>query len=234
MLRDREAADSLEQGDVIANVPFLVTPKRMQVKAAGVQGQSRLDCARPDTYQQVKEHADGADLSASQIPLEFKPGVVLTQSCDLLRKHGVSIAPLYPLRELVDYIRRAEDSGENLVILDQVRTLTEGQDHTHLIYFGDAVRTGKRMAADLLGVRSFLRDWQEYFVHHRICGTTDEGLKYVQGRLTTLSGRFATSDGFWHQPIDNREDLEKLHDTQLIDAAYAALAETESTTQEAS
>jgi hypothetical protein len=66
---------SLQQGDVIRDVPFVVLPSLLNVKADGVKGQARIDCQDPATFEKVKGFAGGKQLTATQVPIVVAPGL---------------------------------------------------------------------------------------------------------------------------------------------------------------
>jgi hypothetical protein len=51
-------------------------------------------------------------------------------------------------------------------------------------------------------VQSFPEVWKECFRQNRWMSLTDEGVKYVQGRLNAFTDRYALRQGFWHMGED--------------------------------
>ncbi|HEV3257711.1 MAG TPA: hypothetical protein VG013_12575 [Gemmataceae bacterium] len=154
----------------------------------------------------------------------LQTGMIVTQSCDLDYKDHVTVARVFPLASMVKDARDAIDHQEPLVLYDVINRLTEGTDFAHLVYVGDPDGTGPQVA-DLLRVQSFAKDWKECFRQQRLKMLTEDGLKYLQGRLATFTGRFATTLGFWHTP-EYRAIAEQLKkDRNGLRLAYDRLRE---------
>lgn len=202
MLRAPDQDAPLQQGDIVRDVPFLVLPPIVNVKAAGLQGQKRIDSQNAATVAAVKEFSGASKLTATEVPLLLQMGVIVTQSCDLDFKDDVTLARVYPLGVQVQTARDAEEFGEPLVLYHVVQRLVEGAEFNHLVYLRLAEG---HFVADLLKVQSFAKDWKECFRQQRIATMNDEGLGYLQARLTTFAGRFATTAGFWHASPQDAE-----------------------------
>jgi hypothetical protein len=187
----------LQQGDIISDVPFLVMQEEFNVKAHEIQGQKRLNAADVASFDRLKEFAQGKQLTAASVPLVLQPGIVITQGCDLDHKDSITLARVYPIEQLVVGAREALELGENLALHDMVRGLTEGCDYPNLVYLGPLGEIG-RCVADLMRVYSFSEGWKRCFLQKRWKSLSDEGIKYLQGRLSLFTGRFALAGGFWH------------------------------------
>jgi hypothetical protein len=222
MLQQPRADAPLQQGDIIVDVPFLVLPKAFNVKAQAVQGQKRLDSQDLDSFEKTKRFASGKQLLAVDVPFVLQLGMVVTQSCDLDNKDQITLARVFPLAHLVQQAKDAIDHAEPLVLFDVIRQLTEGSEYNHLIYVGDPEQTGPQ-AADLLRVQSYQKEWKECFLRHRTMSLTDEALKYLQGRLSTFTGRFATVVGFWHTPEHRQLAAQAGGNPNAIPEAYDRL-----------
>jgi hypothetical protein len=222
MLRTRDASDALQQGDIIRDVPFLLLPNVVNVAVEGVQGQQRLDSSRPESVDSLKANVGTRSLAASRVPLVLCDGVVVTQSCDIEHKGYLTLAQMFPLADRVQEAKDAIQHEEPLVLLDVVRSLTEGMQHSNLVYLG-APNGSTRIVADLLLVQSFGPAWKECFRRQRMSGLTDEGLKYLQGRLNAFTGRYATESNFWKSPHDHQIAAELMENDAAIDAAHKRL-----------
>jgi hypothetical protein len=224
MLQAPKEEAPLQQGDVIADVPFLVLPKTVGVKAQGVSGQERLVAGNVDSFAKVKAHASGQAMTASDVPIVLNLGMVVTQSCDIDNKDQITLARVFPLPDAVKTAKDALEHGEPLILFDVIRKLTEGMDSGHLVYVGNPDGTGHQVA-DLLRVQSYPKEWKECFRQKRVIGLSDDGLRYLQGRLTVFSGRFATTVGFW-QDEQLRQLAQQAHsDRNAIREAYDRLRE---------
>src|SRR5262245_25301182 len=106
----------LQQGDIIADVPFLVFQKVVNVKAPGVAGQARLDSANVESFAKVKDHAAGGQMTATDVPLALQLGMVVTQSCDLDNKDQITLARVFPISEFVSDAKGALEHDEPLVL----------------------------------------------------------------------------------------------------------------------
>lgn len=197
MLQAPKPGAPLQQGDIIADVPFLVFPKAFGVKAQGIPGQERLVAGATESAAKVKAHATGQAMTASDVPLVLQLGMVVTQSCDLDNKDHITLARIFPLDDAVLTAKDALEHDEPLVLFDVIRKLTEGTDSGHLVFLGNPDGTGHKVA-DLLRLQSYQKEWKDSFLKMRVTGLSDDGLRYLQGRLTTFTGRFATTAGFWH------------------------------------
>jgi hypothetical protein len=224
MLRPPDAGAALQQGDMIRDVPFFVFRKVINVKVQGTPGQTRIDCQHLKSFEKAREISGGKALTATEVPLVLQPGMVVTQSCDLDYKDQITLARVFPIGQLVQEAKDALEHQEPLVLYDVIRRLTEGSNFSHLVYVGDPDGTGPQ-AADLLRVQSFPRDWKDCFHQQRLKMLTDEGLKYLQGRLATFTGRYATVEGFWHtaEYLEIAEQLKK--DRNALRQAYDRLNE---------
>jgi hypothetical protein len=221
MLQPRQD-ESLQQGDVIRNVPWLLLPRLVNVKAVGVQGQARLDSQAPEGVHAVLAHGGGKPLSVNGAPLVLDLGIIVTQSCDLDYKPHLTLARVFPLVDLVLEAKEAVQHREPLVLYDTVRNLTEGLQHANLVYLS-APDSVNRVVADLLQVQSFEATWKGYFKHHRLVGLTEEGLKYLQGRLNLFTGRYATETGFWRLADEHGLAKQVESDPSALEQAYARL-----------
>ena len=83
-----------------------------------------------------------------------------------------------------------------------IQGLTERSDSNHLIYVGLPCGNVPQVA-NLLRLQSFPQDWKEFFRQRRVVSLTTEGLRYLQSRLSTFTGRYASEDGFWHTAKDS-------------------------------
>src|SRR5437879_4093869 len=126
MLRPSEKDGVLQQGDLIEDVPFLVLPKAVSIKAPGVQGQTRLDSQNLDSFQNVKQFGGDKRLAAAEVPIVLQLGMVVTQSCDLDHKDQITLVRIFPLTHMIQQAKEAIEGGERLVLFDVVRRLTEG------------------------------------------------------------------------------------------------------------
>lgn len=203
MLLDPNLKMTLQQGDIIQDVPFVIFPKTFNVKANDIQGQSKLTCEDHNSLEKVKEFSKGNSLAATQLPLILQPGMIVTQGCDIDFRDSVTLARVYPLAQLIQEVKEATDHSEPLVVYEVIRRLTEGHEYPHLVYVGSPDGRS-RFAADLLRVQSFQQDWKSFFKMKRWKTLTPAGLAYVQARLSFHAGRLATEKGFWHcLPEDN-------------------------------
>ena len=216
-LPDRE----LHQGDIIADVPFLVFPRNLNIKS-GTSGQIRLQSDNPQSFERLKELTElkGLQTTVAVIP---QTGIVITQSCDLEHKDNFALARVFPLRELIKNAKDALEHSEPLVLFDIVRTISETTDYGHLAYLG-APDGETRLAADLLRVQSFSQNWKECFRQRRIASLNDEALRYLQGRLVVSSGRYAAQDRFWMMPEDQSMADQILKDPSALNDAYNRLS----------
>lgn len=222
MLRPPKENDPLQQGDLIEDVPFLVLRPAFNVKAQGVQGQTRLDSQDLASFEKMKQFAGGKALHTSEVPLILQLGIIVTQSCDLDYKDHVTLARVFPIRAMIQTAKEALDRTEPLVLFDILRRMTEGAEYGHLVYVGHPGGDEPHVA-DLLRVQSFTKEWKECFRQKRRECLTEEGLKYFQGRLTTSTGRYATETGFW-QTSAEREIAKQIKDKDnLIREAYDRL-----------
>lgn len=226
MLRPPKPDEPLQQGDIIRDVPFIVLPKAFNIKATGVPGQVRLDSANTGSFENGRQLAEGdKKLFAVDVPLVLHLGMVITQSCDLDNKDQITLARVYPIEEQVQTAREAIQHNEPFVMYDILRRLTEGAaDHGHLAYAG--CLDGKaHLVADLLRLHSYALPWKECFRQQRLRCLTDEGLKYLQGRLSNFTGRFATTTGFWQTPDEQERARQLVANTSLIREAHDRLRE---------
>jgi hypothetical protein len=148
--------------------------------------------------------------------------MVVTQGCDIDFKDHVTLARVFPIAHLLEEARDAIDHDEPMVLHDLIRSLTEGHEAPNLVYLGHLDGLD-RCVADLMRVQSFPQDWKICFRLNRWMSFTDEGVKYVQGRLNSFTGRYALAQGFWHASDD--ADLAKQLDLDPsgIDIARARL-----------
>lgn len=213
----------LEQGDIIRDVPFVVFPKAFNVKAEGVQGQVRLDCQDPLSCQKVKDFSQGKQLTAATVPFVLTPGMVVTQGCDIEHKDQITLARVFPIGHVLHDAKDAINYNEPLVLHEVIRRLTEGHESFNLVYLGLLENLG-RCVADLMRVQSYPGVWKECFRQNRWMSLTDEGVKYVQGRLNSFTGRYALRQGFWHMTDEDRELAARLgQDPGALDQALAQL-----------
>jgi hypothetical protein len=212
----------LQQGDIIRDVPFLVMPGNFNVKANETQGQVRLNCDELSSFEKVKEHAKDKSLIATAIPFVLQPGMVVTQSCDLEHKDGVTLARIFPIQNLIKGAREAIESGENLALYDMIRGITEGTDYPNLVYLTSLDDIG-RCVADLSRVYSFPDQWKQCFRQKRWKSLKDEGIKYLQGRLSLYTGRFALDSGFWHVG-DDAQMAELAKDQHAVEESQRRVA----------
>ena len=201
MLAPPKADAPLQQGNIIRDVPFVVFPGVLNVKAGGVQGQARLEAQDLASFDKVKAHSAGKNLAAANVPLILQPGMVVTQSCDIDNKDYITLARVFPIHQLVENARDAIEHNEPLVLHEVVRRLTEGLDSPHVVYLGLLESLG-RCVADLMRVQSFPQVWKDCFRQKRWMSFTAKGIKYVQGRLNSFTGRFALQQGFWYSGED--------------------------------
>jgi hypothetical protein len=187
----------LQQGDIIQDVPFLVLGKIVNVQAHEIQGQKRINAENPGSFDTVREHAKGKALTATGVPLVLQPGIIVTQGCDIEHKENVTVARIFPIEQLVAAARDAIEYGERLALHDMIRGLIEGYDYPNLVYLGPLDGLG-RCVADLMRVQSYPEVWKSCFLQKRWKSLNEEGVKYLQGRLSLFTGRFALADGFWH------------------------------------
>jgi hypothetical protein len=211
----------LQQGDIIRDVPFVVLPKVFNVKVEGAQGQERLDSQHLESFGKVKAFAQGKHLTAAAMPFVLQPGMVVTQGCDIDFKDDITLARVYPIGQLVVDARDALQYEEPLVLHEVIRELTEGHGSPNLVYLGLLEGLG-RCIADLMRVQSFPRVWKECFHKNRWTTLTDEGVKYVQGRLSSFTGRYALAQGFWHVGEDQGL-AEQAKDRMAVEQAHARL-----------
>jgi hypothetical protein len=121
----------------------------------------------------------------------------VTQSCDLNHKEGLTLARIFPIGDLIKGAKQAIESGERLALHDMIRGITEGYDYPNLVYLNPLDELG-RCVADLSRVYTFPDVWKQCFLQKRWKSLNDEGIKYLQSRLSFFTGRFALADGFWH------------------------------------
>jgi hypothetical protein len=145
---------SLQQGDIIRDVPFVILAGVLNVKAQGVQGQERLNAQDLGSFGKVKEFSQGKQLSAATVPLVLQPGMVVTQGCDIDYKDHITLARVFPIGQMLADARDAIEHREPLVLHEVIRMLTEGHDSPNLVYLGLLAGLG-RCVADLLRVQSF-------------------------------------------------------------------------------
>ena len=108
----------LQQGDIIRDVPFLVMPEELNVKAHEIQGQKHINSADAASIDRLKEFAQGKAFAAASMPLILRPGIVITQGCDLQHKDSITIARVYPIEQLV--VR----TGKPLSVARNLRCMT--------------------------------------------------------------------------------------------------------------
>ena len=225
MLREPPAKEPLQQGDIILDIPFRFPPKSFNVKVQGISGQARLDSQNQDSVDKVKQlRGEAGSLHTSDIPLVLHSGMIFTQSCDLDNKDDITLARIFPL---VAFSREAKDAiahDEPFILFDIIRRLTEGNDFANLIYLGEMAPHGPQVA-DLLRLQSFSKDWKDYIHKRRAASLTDEGLKYLQGRLNSFTGRFATLPGFWQTERDQIVAEQTRSNRNAIREAYGRLEE---------
>jgi hypothetical protein len=214
----------LQQGDIIRDVPFVILAGALNVKAQGIQGQKRLDAQDVESFARLKEFGQGKQLLAATVPLVLQPGMVLTQSCDIDYKDHITLARVFPIGQLLEDAREAIEHGEPLVLHEVIRRITEGHDSPNLVYLGLLDGLG-RCVADFMRVQSFPQLWKDCFHKNRWMSFTDEGIKYVQGRLNLFTGRYALEQGFWHTAED-REIAKQLKEN--CDALQRAQVQLES------
>jgi hypothetical protein len=221
MLRPPGKDDPLQQGDIIGDVPFLLLPRVVNLKGDTGQGQVRLDSQDAGIAASLEKVKSAKTIQAT-VPVVFRTGLVITQTCDIEHKSQITLAHVLPLDAMVQEVKEAAAHDEPLVLYDIIRSLTEGLQYTHLVYLGAPGGT-QRLVADLLQVQSFERPWKEYFKRQRLAALSDEGLKYLQGRLNLFTGRYATEAGFWRMPDDQElaDRIEK--DPSAVEAAYERL-----------
>jgi hypothetical protein len=191
----------LQQGDIIQDVPFLILPKAFSIKAQGQTGQSRLDSQNLQSVEKVKQQCGDKQLAAVDVPLALQFGMIVTQSCDMDHKDHITLARIYPINSRIQQARDAIEHSEPLVLHDVIQGLVERSDSNHLVYVGLPCGDVPQVA-DLLRLQSFAQDWKEFFRQRRVMSLTAEGLRYLQGRLSTFTGRYASEDGFWHTAKD--------------------------------
>jgi hypothetical protein len=194
-------SDSIQQGDIIQDVPFVVLGSEFNIQASETKGQVRLRATDATSFDRVKEHAKGKKLNAVNVPLVLQPGLILTQGCDIEHKDHITVARIFPLQTVSESARVAIDHGERLALHDMIRGLTERYNFPNIVYLGPLDGLG-RCCADLMRVQSYPLVWKSCFLQKRWRSLSDEGLKYLQGRLNMFSGRFALDDGFWHMEDD--------------------------------
>ncbi|MGH7171375.1 MAG: hypothetical protein ACRELG_13955 [Gemmataceae bacterium] len=151
-------------------------PGNFNVKASETQGQARLNCDNLSSFEAVKEHAKGKALIAVNIPFALQPGIVVTQSCDLDHKEGLTLARIFPIGDLIKGAKQAIESGERLALHDMIRGITEGHDYPNLVYLNPLDELG-RCVADLSRVYSFPDVWKQCFLQKRWKSLNDEGIK---------------------------------------------------------
>jgi hypothetical protein len=213
---------ALQQGDIIRDVPFVLFPKVFNVKVEGVQGQKRLDSQDLATFDQVKEFSQGKQLTAAAVPFLLTPALVVTQGCDLDFKDQITLARIYPIGHLLQDAKDALGHDEPVVLHEVIRSITEGYESLNLVYLGPLEGVG-RCAADLMRVQSFPEVWKECFRQKRWMSLTDEGVKYVQGRLNAFTGRYALRQGFWHMGEDGDIARRLEQEPGALDRALAQL-----------
>ena len=140
---------SLQQGDVIRDVPFVILAGAINVKAQGVQGQERLNAQDLGSFAKVKEFSQGKHLVAATVPLVLQPGMVATQGCDIDYKDHITLVRVFPIDQLLQDARDAIEHNEPLVLHEVIRRLTEGHDSPNLVYLGSLDGLG-RCVADLM------------------------------------------------------------------------------------
>jgi hypothetical protein len=214
----------LQQGDVIRDVPFVVLPKVFNAKAEKVQGQTRVDSQDPASFGSVREFSKGNQLTATAIPFVLTPGMVVTQGCDIDFKDHITLARIFPIECMLEDAKDAIDHDEPLVLHAVIRALTEGHEALNLVYLGSLEGLG-RCVADLMRVQSFPQVWKECFRQNRWTSFTDEGVKYVQGRLNSFTGRYALEQGFWHKAEDGELAKRLEEEPDALDHARARLDE---------
>ncbi|QDU22459.1 hypothetical protein [Urbifossiella limnaea] len=223
MLKDALAGRPLGQGDIIADVPFFVIPRTLQLKIQGEQGQSKCRAEDAESFRRAKEKAAGRPVVAADLPVVIEPGVIITQDCDIEHKSYMTVARIFKLESVVVDARDAVKYDEPCVLWDVKRSITEGTDHASFIYLGRPIGDAA-VVADLLKVQSFAKDpWGAYFLQNRVKCLTDDGAKYLQGRLATFVGRYATEAGFWYEAGDQELATKVKGDKYLIDKAYDSL-----------
>lgn len=215
-LHDRK----LSQGDIIADVPFLILPRTINIKSSA-SGQIRLESSDPRTFDRLRQPTELKNLQTT-VAVVLQMGVVISQSCDLDYKDHFALARVFPLQDLIKAAKDAIEHSEPLVLFDTVRVLAEGAEYGHLAYLG--VPDGStRMVADLLRVQSFPQHWKACFRQRRVAALDDEGLRYFQGRLVASSGRYAAQDRFWMASGDHAVADQLVDEPGLLDEAYDRL-----------
>jgi hypothetical protein len=150
--------------------------------------------------------------------------LILTQTCDIDHKDHVTVARIFAIGHLLQDARDALDHGEPLALHEVIRTLTEGYEALNVVYLGALEGIG-RSVADLLRVQSFPQTWKECFKKNRWMSLTGEGVKYLQSRLSTLSGRFALDEGFWFSGDDQAIAQQIKEAPNAVEQALARLEE---------
>lgn len=212
----------LQQGDIVSDVPFVVFPGAFNVKAQGVQGQARLDAQDLNSFTKVKEFSGGNHLNAATVPIVLQPGMVVTQGCDIDHKDNITLARVFPIGHLLADARDAIEYHEPLVLHELIRRLTEGHDAPHLVYIGSLDGLGLCIG-DLMRVQSFPEVWKECFRQKRWMSYTAEGIRYVQGRLSSFTGRYALGQGFWHMGEDANYAEQLKREPDAFQAAVKSL-----------
>lgn len=149
--------------------------------------------------------------------------MVVTQGCDIDNKDYITLARIFPLGDLVQEAREALEHNEPLVLHEVARRLTEGHDTSHIAYLGFLDGLG-RVVADFLRLQSFPQAWKPCFHKQRWMSLSEDGVKYVQGRLVESAGRFALEQGFWHSTPEDRELADRLtREPDALDKARSQL-----------
>ena len=216
---------SLSQGDIVIDVPFFIIPKSITVALHGEKGKQACSPSDLESFRNMKERASGAKkgMLAVEIPLEVDVGMIVTQDCDLDNKDAISIARLHPLSAYAVPLKDAIELDEPLVVFDFKRRITEGPDYAHLVYVGKAVDE-TILCAEIQRIHTFpKKGWYEYFKSKRIKHLNDNGRKYLQGRLASFAGRYATDVGFWHTDEDKTCAEQVANDRMLIKQAHDRL-----------
>ncbi|WP_157469100.1 hypothetical protein [Gemmata sp. SH-PL17] len=226
MLRSVDATRALCQGDIIIDVPFFVIPKAITLVLHGEKERITGSPADLASFRNAKDKAKQSQkgLLAIEMPIEVECGIILTQDCDLDNKDAITVARLYPLATYAVAVKDALTLDEPLIIYDFKKRITEGADFANLIYTGQPIDE-TLMCADLLRTQVFPKaKWYDYLRGNRVKGLHEQGLRYLQGRLSAFTGRFATDTGFWHTEIDKICAAKLQADKSLLQKAHQDLA----------
>ena len=188
-----DEADPLQQGDLLAHIPFSyfsLTNARARAAASG-----------PTRTRDLTKGA--ADPIAVMTRVEFYWGIVLNQSCDLQPnpktgnfENPVTIARVLPIREL----HPKADFSTPAKALKTVRTFDTEAKAPTTFYLPAAEGTGvefPRSGADLLDVQRFAPEdtvAMRGLVRLRF---TPDALHAFQARCSYCFGRYAVPDGFY-------------------------------------